>query len=90
MKIFISEQGSGDRTSSSQERAIAWENGRGVEKAAQAQAMTLSDFKTALRMCSLNSSQSKTLRAASSRRRTRSPLSALLRRKPQTSSRSVR
>lgn len=35
MKIFISDQGSGDRTGNSQERAIAWENGRGIEKAVE-------------------------------------------------------
>lgn len=33
MKIFMSEWGSGDRTGNSPERAIAWENGKGVEKA---------------------------------------------------------
>ncbi len=33
MNLYISEQGAGDRTGSSKERAIAWDNGRGVEKA---------------------------------------------------------
>jgi len=33
MKVFISEYGSGDRTGKSRERAISWDNGKGLEKA---------------------------------------------------------
>ena len=33
MKIFVSEYGSGDRAGDSREREIAWENGKGLEKA---------------------------------------------------------
>ena len=33
MKIFVSEYGSGDRAGKSRERAIAWDNGKGLEKA---------------------------------------------------------
>lgn len=35
MKIFVSEYGSGDRSGKSRERAIAWDNGKGLEKAVE-------------------------------------------------------